>query len=239
MHSDFVSTERDENEKGVFQPTNWTWVAMARQPDSIMGEKALGHLFRQYQKPLEIFLKAKFPHYQDREDAIQDTFRLLIARKGFSNINHENGRFRDYLKKCAVNVVMENLRASGTVKRMMPAAEDVRWDANAEDADLIYDRAWAKATVVAVMAKLEEECSQGGKNDFFVAAKKWIIVEPAAGEYEEGSRKLGLKPNTLRQMVIRMRRRFRDVLREQVAITVAGEDVDEEMKHLLRAIARQ
>lgn len=233
-----MNQEQGGKDRALFQPTRWTLIVHARDRASNLGDQALTELFLQYKRPLEIFLHAKFPAFADREDVIQETFRVLIERDGFAKVSDENGRFRDYLKKCAVNVVMETLRSQATAKRTKPEAGDVFWDNDDNEPDLAYDREWAKATVRAVMDRLRHECAVGGKDDFFHEAQGWITGEPAAGEYDRVAGKLGMQANTLRQSVVRMRRRFRDLLHEQVSGTVGADDVEDEMRHLLKAFSR-
>ena len=240
MHDQSLPASRaDETGDRLFGLTRWSLVAGAAAVDETMQERALTALFEQYRRPITLYIRRRLSHHHDCEDVLQETFQQLIARKPFGNLAPERGRFRDYLKRCAANVIAGRIRAATAARRTAPEAgsPDLGEDC-VEDDETQFDAEWARTMVGSVITALKAECAGRGRTDFFDAVKGWIITEPAEGGYAEAAARLNTSQEGLRQFVKRMRQRFQELMREQVAATVDDGEVQDELRHLMRAFTR-
>jgi RNA polymerase sigma-70 factor (ECF subfamily) len=104
-------------------------------------------------------------------------------------------------------------------------------------ADRLYERRWALTLLERTMDRLREECSRAGKAAEFQGLKRFLTADKSAIAHAVIARDLGVTEGAARVAVHRLRRRFREVFREETAHTVAAaEDVDEELRHLLSAM---
>jgi DNA-directed RNA polymerase specialized sigma24 family protein len=104
-------------------------------------------------------------------------------------------------------------------------------------AEKIYEQRWALTLLDRVFARLRDEFDQAGKQKEFNCLKIYLTGEAGAPSYQEASAELGMTEGAVKVAVHRLRRRYRDLVREEIAQTVAGpEDVDEELRHLFAAI---
>jgi RNA polymerase sigma factor (sigma-70 family) len=205
-------------------------------------------LCRTYWYPLYTYVRRQGHGAQDAEDLTQEFFARFLAKEYFGRADPALGRFRSFLLACLENFLAEQGRQARRLKRG-GGQTVVSWDSRTaeeryslEPADLttpeqVYDRRWALTLLEAVLARLAEEQSATGKRETFDQLKGYLWEEAREVSYAETGARLNMTEGAVKVAVHRLRRRLRHLLREEVAQTVAGgEDVDEELRHLISVI---
>jgi RNA polymerase sigma-70 factor (ECF subfamily) len=231
-----------------FATTHWSVVMAAGKGDSPQAADALAQLCRTYWYPLYAYVRRQGHQPQDAEDLTQEFFARFLAKEYFGRADPALGRFRSFLLACLKNLLAEQGRQARRLKRG-GGQTIVSWDSQTaeeryrlEPADPVtpeqlYDRRWALTVLETVWARLAREQSTAGKEPVFAQLKDYLWGQRHDTSYGEIAERLGLTEGAVKVTVHRLRRRLRDLLREEVAQTVASdEDVDEELRHLIGAI---
>jgi len=233
---------------GGFATTHWSVVITAGKGHSAQAADALEQLCRTYWYPLYAFVRRHVSEAHDAEDLTQEFFTRFLAKEYFERANPALGRFRSFLLACLKNFLAEQQRQARRLKRGGGRAT-LSWDSQTaeeryrlEPADLVtpeqvYDRRWALTLLETVVARLTAEQSAAGKEQVFTQLKDCLWGEGRETGYAEMAARLGMTEGAVKVTVHRLRRRFRDLLREEVAHTVAADaDIDEELRHLIGVI---
>jgi len=229
--------------------TRWTVVlAAGRGSDTSGARAALDELCRTYWYPLYAYVRRCGKHAQDAEDLVQGFFSQLIRLKSLSELSREKGRFRSFMLAGIRHYMADEWGRQSAAKR--DVRRTVSWDAMeaesryaAEPADRLtperlYDRQWALALLAATVRRLREEYEKAGKGDLFRLLQSSVTVAESAVPYASLSAQTGESEGALRVAVCRLRRRYRDLLREEIGNTVEqAEDVDGELADLRRVLS--
>jgi RNA polymerase sigma factor (sigma-70 family) len=231
-----------------FVTTQWSVVMAAGKGDSRQAADALAQLCGTYWYPLYAYVRRQGYGTADAEDLIQEFFTRFLAKEYFGRADPALGRFRSFLLACLKNFLAEQQRHARRLKRG-GGQTIISWDTRTaeeryglEPADpvtpeQIYDRRWALTLLETVLARLAAEQSAAGKQEVFAQLKGYLWEEAHEARYAETAAQLDMTEGAVKVAVHRLRRRLRDLLREEVAQTVAsGEEVDEELRHLIGAI---
>jgi len=233
-----------------FDATRWSLVGIAQSDEAsrTCSRKALEDLCRAYWYPLYAFVRNRGHSTADAQDLTQAFFARFIATGGFASADRGRGRFRNYLLG-ALKHFLANEWNRGRMKKRGGGVRFVEWDAldpegrhalePAEESnpELGYDREWALESIARAMRKLREESESSGKGELFEALKGCLTLEVSTREVTAA--RLGITEGALKVASHRLRRRFRQLLREEIAETGEGEkEIDEEMRYLV-AVLRQ
>ena len=208
---------------------------------------ALSELCRIYWRPVYGFLRRQGYEREDAQDLTQGFFTHLIERRGYARADREKGRFRSFLLKVLKNFVADAHDRENALKRgggMILEKLDDKSEAEITgaakwQADEVYDRQWAATLVQQALNRLAQECAIAGKAELF----GWLVPRLAVTEesvipYEEMARQSSRTATILRQELIRLRARYRAILREEVRGTVWDPaEVDEELRYLCSVLA--
>ena len=233
----------------TFVTTRWTRVLAARG-DSDAARIALSELCSAYYGPVVSFLTHTGCGEDDPREVAPEFFALLMARNGVSGADPDRGRFRSYLLGAVKHhIANRRLRASrekrgGTVQHQPLESES---DTSLEvplpapailGLDSVFDREWALAVVERALAVLADEAAVAGTGPQFTAMKVWLTFDAAPGSQAETAARLGMNEGAVKVAIHRLRRRFREIIRAEIAQTLpAGDDLDAEMRHLVEALA--
>ena len=238
------------SEKGgafVFATTHWS-VVLSAQGESGAAQEALDRLCRAYWWPLYGFVRRQGYTPEEAQDFTQDFFALLLARKDFDAVRQEKGRLRSYLLTALKNFLAKAHRRTLAIKRgegkpLVPLAELLareRADLEPADklsADRIYERRWALTLLEQVLARLAEEYRVAGNQVLFEQLKQMLTDDPGRPSQAEAGRELGMSENAVKQAFHRLRARYRLLLREEIAHTVAAPgDVEDELRHFISVL---
>ncbi len=245
------ATEATRSEGNLFASTCWTLVLdAADSQQSGSARSALAELCRIYWQPLYLYLRRRGFDMHDAQDLTQSFFFDLIQSRSFARADRDKGRFRSFLLGALKHFLADVRDHHGAQKRggnviSVPLSEAAlieveasRSSANGDDAEQLYEKEWAAALLRRTLARLEQEYALAGKSALFDGLRGH--VSPAmetVTPYEEMAARLGRKLATLRMDVLRLRHRYRAVLREEVAATLHDPaQVDEELHSLYQAV---
>jgi RNA polymerase sigma-70 factor (ECF subfamily) len=245
MSSDSPSGEAPR----VFPNTRWSVVLAARQP-SPESAAALEALCRAYWQPLYAYVRRCGQPPHDAQDLTQEFFRRLLEKNWLEAADREKGKLRTFLIVALKNFMAKEWRRAAAQRRgggQSPAPFDTVFaesrlaaDAKALAPDEIFDQQWALTLLDLTVNRLRAEFAAAGRPGDFDALKNWLLAERGATDYAALAQRLGGNEGAARVAVHRLRKRFREIYREEISQTLAdGADVDTELRHLAAALARE
>lgn len=232
-----------------FHTTHWSQVLAAGDLNSEGGQEAMAALFTTYWYPLYAYVRGCGFSPEDAQDVTQSFFEHWVESDALASADRDRGRFRWFLLKSLRNSLRNEMDRNRAKKRgggVVPVSWDAlegeqRFKAEPVDEatpDLLFDRRWARAAMGRALERLSEEYSRSGRAVLFQHLKRFLAGHPAAGGYGEIASRLGLSETALKVTVHRMRQRYRDLVRWEVAQTVADPaELDDELRHLLQLLA--
>jgi len=232
-----------------FATTRWTMVVNARdEPERTLAGEALEALCQAYWYPLYAFARRKGLAMHDAQDRTQGFFARLIEKGYLQSVDRSKGRFRCFLMASFTNYLADQRKFDSAMKRgggIAPVSLDAfvaegRFDLEPPDEgvnpEVIFDRAWAKTLLDRVLRNYEQDCRDSGKGELFVELKGFLIGL-STEQLKEVAQRLDMSESNVRVTLHRMRKRFAELFRQEVAQTVARpEDLEEEMQALLEAL---
>lgn len=236
-----------------FRETRWTRVRRAKL-DSPEGQRALSELCAAYYEPVTAFLRRTLPA-PDPDAALELShafFARLMAGGAIAHASEDQGRFRSYLLGALKHFVARQREAEGRLKRGA-AIEHLSTDASPDgrpplalpdpgqlSPDEAYDRQWALTVLRRAMESLQQECIHEGRGEFFEEAKPWLTGDAGHGDQKDLARRIGMNETGLKVAIHRLRRRFRDWLRAEIAATLEHpEGIESELQALFAALERK
>lgn len=234
----------DTHRHDLFATTRWTMVNDAGGPAGETAALALEELCRIYWHPIYAFVRRHGYEREDAEDLTQGFFAHLLDRRAFSKLDARRGRFRSFLLACLKNYMANDYDRSRRAKRgggvihlpLDEAHADMR-DITSPNPEEIFDREWALALLKRVIDLLREEWEAREKEGDFDILKGFLAIEGDGASYADAAAGLEISETHVRVSVHRLRKRYRDLLRSEIAHTLCDPAlVDEEWEALARAL---
>jgi DNA-directed RNA polymerase specialized sigma24 family protein len=231
-----------------FATTRWTLVLAAHDSDVPKSKAALAELCHTYWQPLYVHARRHPLPPADAEDAVQGFFARLLRLESLATVDRVRGRFRAFLLG-SFNHYLADLRDHTRAEKrgthlLTPldtaAAETAFASAPAPDLppDRAFDRAWALALLSRVTTQLRDEHIATNRTALFEALSPNLAGRRADAPHAELAAKLNMSEPAIRVALHRLRQRYRQLLRDEIAHTVAREsDIDDELRHLLTALS--
>jgi RNA polymerase sigma-70 factor (ECF subfamily) len=220
-------------------------VLAAGQSSAPNAQAALERLCRTYWFPLYAFARRQGSSPEDAQDVTQDFFSRLIEKNYLAKADPDRGRFRTFLLRSFKNFLINEWKRVGRLKRG-GGVEFVSIDKNAAeeryaaeepdgfDPEAEFEKRWAVTLIEQVLASLRQEFGAADKVRLFDELKGFIWGDKNTSSYAEIAAQLNLSEGTVKVAMHRLRQRFRELLRAEVADTVARpEDIDGELRHLI------
>jgi len=234
-----------------FPHTRWSQVLAATQEASPESAAALEAICRAYWPPLYAYARrcGQSPH--DAQDLTQEFFARLLEKRWVETADRGKGRLRTFLVAALKNFMCKEWRRESAQKRggglpHVPMDTAFAESGCAADAaaslapDEVFDRQWALTLLELTLKRFQAEFAAAGKAADFEALKVCLMAGPGAMDYAAMARQLGCNAGAARVAVHRLRKRFRELSREEVAHTLAeGEDLEEELRYLAATLARE
>lgn len=229
-----------------FATTHWSVIAASTAADNDQAQAAVAQLCRDYWPPLYSFVRRRGFSFSDAQDLVQGFFGYFLQRKAYAQADPNKGKFRSFLLASLKNYMADVWDREHAIKRG-GEYEFVLLDAEIHaiesgcgkhssaslDEEQEYERRWAAALVARAINRLEKQYREGAKAQLFAELKRFITGGTGLPRQEDVAEKLGMPIDTLRSHLSRLRMRYRELLREEVARTIAQtDDVDEELRHL-------
>lgn len=231
-----------------FSTTHWSVVLSASAAGTPGAEDALNRLCRDYWYPLYAYIRRQAIGAEEAEDLTQEFLADLLRRESLQTVAPEKGRFRSFLLVALKRFLINAHERSKAAKRG-GGAQHVPLDTDLAEsryqtepsagmsAERIFERRWALLLLERVVSRLKSEAAARGKAAEFEGLKAFLTAETPAARYADAGATLGLSENAARVAVHRLRRRFRELFREEIAHTLARpEDIDDEIRHLLSCL---
>jgi RNA polymerase sigma-70 factor (ECF subfamily) len=244
------TNEGPDRERGWFQTTHWSVVLAAKDKNSPQATEALEQLSRRYWPPLYSYIRREGHGRTEAQDLTQEFFAQLLAKDFLQHLYHREGKFRSFLLTFLKHFLSDERDKARAQKRGggktfvsldETEAEERYLSAplNGLSPDQIFDRRWAETIMDRALTRLREEFVAGGKTALFDQLKDIQPGKHGESSYAEIGERLGLARGTIASAVHRMRKRHREILREEIAQTVARpEEIDEEIRNLLTVLGR-
>jgi RNA polymerase sigma factor (sigma-70 family) len=231
----------------IFATTHWTVVLAAGQRHTPQSDGALEELCRSYWFPLYAYVRRRGHTKEDAEDLTQAFFARFLEKNYLADLSAERGRFRAFLLASLKHFLANEWDKAQAQKRgggVTPLSLD--WQTadtkfqvavtNEPSPDKAFDREWALALLAKVIERMQQECAADGKTKLFEQLKMFLMAGKGETAQSEVARTLGMEEGAVRAAVHRLRKRYRVLLRDEIAQTLMDESqVDEEMRALFGA----
>lgn len=231
-----------------FATTRWTRVVAARGNSTLAGD-ALAALCEAYYAPVQAFLRATLCDEDRARDLTQEFFARVLRGGALDHATPTRGRFRSFLLGAVKHFLADMRDRERAAKRgggaetvpIVPATDtSPGFEPSTPDQtsnDSLFDREWAITLLDRALGIIEREWNDAGKSDQFVLLKPWLTgaeTTPAA----EVAAHVGLNENAWSVAVHRLRKRFREIVKLEIAQTVTGADEQRaELQHLIATLA--
>ena len=213
-------------------------------------EEALEKLCRTYWYPLYAYVRRKGHTPENAQDLTQEFFARLLEKKYLKLADRERGKFRGFLLTSLKHFLVNEWQKAHTAKRgrgetLLPLDEELaesRYLAEPSgdpSPDKLFDKRWAITVLEQVLTRLRQESVAGGKGELFELLKDFLWGDKNLASQTEIGAQLGLSAPAVKSAVHRFRLRYRELLRSEIANTVArAEDIDEELRYLVSVLAQ-
>ena len=245
MPSPLDTSHRTRGGAARFQTTQWSVILRAGQG----AEEALVRLCRNYWTPLYAYARRRGHATHEAEDLTQSFFAHLLENRSFATVAPAKGRFRSFLLVALKHFLDNAWHRERALKRgggrifvswedLPPTARQLAEPSEEIPPEKIFDREWALTLIERVMKQLQKECEAARKGELFERLKGSLTGESNGRTYEQIAAELAMTEGAVKVSAHRLRRRFGELLREQVERTVADPaQVDDEIRELFAALA--
>jgi DNA-directed RNA polymerase specialized sigma24 family protein len=230
-----------------FASTEWSLVLAA----STEGGPALDRLCRAYWRPVYVYVRATGIAQHEAEDATQEFFAEMLRREWLRLVDRERGSFRGFLRSSVRLFLNNRRRRAGRQKRgggetVVPLAtgefetELAGRIANHADPAVLYDESWADCVLQAALDRLSAEQAKAGNAEAFPHFRPYLTSQPAPGDYARLAETLGIPTGQIALRVHRLTQRFGEIIRAEIAATLADRgETETELRYLLQLATRQ
>jgi len=232
-----------------FVTTHWSVVLAAGQSADAQASAALELLCRAYWYPLYAFIRRQGYNPEDAEDLTQGFFARLLDKDYLADVDRRKGRFRSFLLR-ALKCFLADEHDKATATKRGGGQIPISLDAQAAEEryqqepvrdwapERVFDRQWALTVLKQAREHLKDEYFAAGKGDLFEKLKCYYDQDETTVAYSDAAAQLGLPENTLKSHVRRLRRRYRQLLREEMAHTVSDPaEIEAEIRYLLEVVS--
>jgi RNA polymerase sigma-70 factor (ECF subfamily) len=233
-----------------FATTHWSLVAQSALTDVPKATDALAQLCETYWPPVYSFVRRRGYAPSDAQDLTQSFFAYFLRTKGYARTDRLHGKFRSFLLASVKNFLADNWDRNQAIKRG-GAYEFVSLDqetaeafydsetASDSTAERLFELRWAKTLTAGALNSLRLELEAEGKLQLFDQLKSFVAGGSVLPSYDDASARSGLPRATVKTHVHRLRQRYREIVRREVARTVSTpHEVDDELHYLCNVLAQ-
>jgi len=250
--SSHESTDSDiPASSGQFAPTRWTQILQARG-ESAEAQAALGELCGAYWQPVFCFIRREGRDEETARDLTQEFFARLLARHGLDTVEPGRGQFRSFLLGAVKHFLADQHDRAQAAKRggghtLVSIEAGIGPNTTTElqipdpagaVPDAVFDRQWALTLVERSLKVLAGEFAAAGKSEQFETLKPWLLGEVESLSQADAARQLGLTEGAAKVAIHRLRKRFRELVKAEIAQTVGdAAQVQDELRYLLEVLS--
>jgi len=232
-----------------FATTQWPVVMSAAITDAEESFPALEQLCRTYWFPIYAYFRRRGCGPDDARDLTQELFQRLLENRGLKSVDCRKGRFRSFLL-AAANHLLANEREKLNAQRRgggtaVAPLDDAEQQFQSEPVDqapseAVFDRRWAAGLLARGVAALEEDYQRSGKGAHFITLNMFLTENGNEAQYAAAGASIGMTAGAVAVAVFRMRQRYREVVRAEIARTVSQpSEVKAEMRYLLQVLMQR
>jgi RNA polymerase sigma factor (sigma-70 family) len=232
-----------------FPTTRWTLVVAAANPERKEARAALVSLCEGYWYPLYAYLRRRGYPAEQSQDLTQEFFVRLLEGRYLDRADPEKGRFRSFLLTSLKFFVADEgdlqraqKRGGGMVVALEFSSGEERYQrepSHDETPERIYERRWALSVLDRVVEKLRGEFVQHGRSEHFERLKVFLLGQ-AEAPYAALAREMNTSEGALKVAIHRLRKRYRELFRQEIADTVAdASDVESELRFLAEVLSKK
>jgi RNA polymerase sigma-70 factor (ECF subfamily) len=248
-HPGSTSTGAEPPPRPAFVTTHWSLVVSAGGNETTHARNALEQLCRAYWFPIYAFVRRQGQNPHDAQDLTQEFFARLLEKNQLAGVDRNRGRFRSFLLAALKHFLANEWHKARAQKRgggQVPIPIDASTaeskcgidPADHLTAEKIYERRWALTLLDQVLHRLRDEYARDGKENLFEQLKPTLTEASRSVRYAEIAAQLGTSEGAVKVAVHRLRQRYREVLRAEIADTVASPgEVEDEIRNLFAALA--
>lgn len=241
----FETTASNPDKGRWFATTRWSVVLAAGSGSSPEADAALERLCRAYWYPLYAYARRKGHSPEDAQDFTQEFFSRLLSKNQLAGVDRRKGKFRSWLLGVMNHFLAHEWEKSRAQKRgggqptfsldeLTPEDRYRLEPADDVSPQTIFDRRWALVVLSRAAERLRAEQEASGRNTTYDCLKQFVSGDGGAPTYAEAARQLGLTEGGAKAAVHRLRQRYQELIREEIAHTVTNAaEVDEEIRYLL------
>jgi len=234
----------------AFATTHWSIIAQSALTDAPEAGSALAQLCEMYWPPIYSFVRRRGYAPSDAQDLTQSFFTFFLRTKAYARTDPLHGKFRSFLLASVKNFLSHNWEREQAIRRGgayqfvsldQEKAEAFYDAAGATDAtaERLFELRWAKRLTALALNSLREELQAEGKLKLFEQLKNFLAGGSVIPSYDEASARTGLPRATVKTHVHRLRRRYRESVRREIARTVSAPDeIDQELHYLCNVLAQ-
>jgi RNA polymerase sigma-70 factor (ECF subfamily) len=231
-----------------FHTTHWSLIAAAAGSEGAECSAALEELCQAYWYPVYAFIRRRGHSADDARDLAQEFFRLLLEKGYLGDADPDRGRFRAFLLTAVARFLSKEHDKAVALKRgggrqPLPfelgegESRYLREPSHEWTAERIFTRRWALTLLDRTLAALRREHETAGKVPQYEALKVFLTGEAGTPSLRQVALDLGMTEGAVKVAVHRLREKYRQKLRDEIAQTVATpEDVEDELRQLLAAL---
>jgi RNA polymerase sigma factor (sigma-70 family) len=211
-------------------------------------QQALADLCQAYWFPVYAYVRRRTPDLHEAQDLTQEFFTRLVERNTLSTARQEGGRFRNFLLATLQNFLTNEWKRARAAKRggkrshlsLDLDSAEARYalePSHSMTAERLFEQQWVLTLLARVLQRLEAEAKHGRKAEQFRTLKPFLQGQADTGDYGQAAVKLGTTEVAVRQLVHRLRKQYRAILRDEVSQTVAdASEIDQELRRLFECI---
>jgi len=243
--------EHEPGGPGVFATTHWSVVLAARGGGrSSASEEALNKLCQTYWYPLYAYIRRRGWDEHQAQDLTQEFFARLLQRDDSLRADPQRGKFRFYLLGALKHFLADAHDHATALKRgggcvlvsFDEHTAEERYQLEPVDEaspEKLFERRWALTLLDAALSRLRAEYAAAGKSQIYDHLEPFLSDTDSAKTYQDSARELGLSESAVKSAIHRLRRRHRELVREEIAHTVTNaSEVEEEIRHLIGVMSR-
>jgi RNA polymerase sigma-70 factor (ECF subfamily) len=244
------SGNKEDNQRCEFATTHWSLVVAAGSVAEPTAKQALSELCSDYWYPLYSYVRRRTKSVDEAQDLTQSFFAHLLEKQSITRADPTRGRFRSFLLAALRNFLANEWGKVRTEKRGGAVAIlsldldsgesryqlEPKFELTPED---LFERRWVLTLLDQVLDRLQTELREGGRQRYFDELKSAITGSMTTAEYEVAAQQLGISTAAAKQAGYRMRKRYRQLFRDEVLRTLADKtDVDDEIGRILAILSK-
>jgi RNA polymerase sigma-70 factor (ECF subfamily) len=236
--------------QSCFQSTHWTVVLAAGLKDNPESSAALQKLCTAYWRPLYAFIRRRGYTVEESEDLTQEFFARLLEKELLADVTREGGRFRSFLLTVLKRFLANEWNREYAQKRsggkpIFPIDDtaEARYQRELTEQatpETLFERQWAAAVLDQVLVRLRDDYAAAGKQALFEQLQSCLPGAQSEISYAQIAATFGMNESAVRMAAHRLRRRYGELLRAEIAVTVSSpEEIDEEIRYLIALVGHQ